>query len=87
MPVPPAHEDELRERLRAAIVERTDDLEKEKIPSEVSATHLADLLALRMPLPHDVLRGLYSELDSETRARKALEEHARRPKFGQSAGE
>ena len=87
VPVPPEREEELRERLRAAIEERADDPEKEKIPSEVSASHLADLLALRMPLPHDVLCGLYSELDSETRARKALEEHARRPKFGQTSGE
>jgi len=84
VPVPPEHEDELRERLREAIVERAEDPEREKIPREVSASHLADLLVLRMPLPPDVVRGLYSEFDSETRARKALEEHARRPKFGQT---
>ena len=83
--VPEEHEGELKQRLIAAILKRTDDLTS--IPPQVSASHLADLLTLRMPLPHDVLCHLYGELDAEARAHLALEEHDRRPKLGRPAEE
>ena len=84
-PVPEPVEAELRSQLIEAILERTDGLTA--IPPEVSASHLADLLTLRMPLPHDILASLYGELDAETRARRALEEHAVRPKSPEQEGE
>ena len=76
-PVPKELEPDLRESLRAAILERTSD-QSTLIP-EVPVSHLTDLLTLRMPLPHDVLNELYAELDVQKRAERALREHVARP--------
>lgn len=79
IPVPRSREEDLRAKLVAAILERTDEVVS--IPPQVSVSHLADLLILRMPLPHQVLNDLYCELDEERRALRALEEHEIRPRL------
>jgi len=79
IPVPVGQEEKLRAKLVAAILERTDEVVS--IPPQVSISHLADLLILRMPLPHQVLNDLYCELDEEKRALRALEEHEVRPRL------
>ena len=76
-PVPTEAEAGLRADLLVALRERTADLPE--IPPQFSVSHLADMLILRMPLPHDVLNGLYCELDAHKRGRLALEQHASRP--------
>ena len=77
-PVPTEMEAGLRTDLLSALKERTTDLPE--IPPQFSVSHLADMLILRMPLPHDVLNGLYCELDAQKRGRLALEQHTSRPK-------
>jgi Lon protease-like protein len=77
--VPREREVELRERLVEAITERADE-KPMRLSPQIPAAHLADLLILRLPLPHGVLNGLYAELDAEKRAEGALAEHARRPR-------
>jgi len=82
--VPVGHEEDLRSSLIAAILERTKEVVS--IPPQVSVSHLADLLTLRMPLPHDVLSDLYAELDEEKRAERALQEHVVRPQLEPDEG-
>lgn len=77
VPIAPEHEPELRRELLAALTARTQDLPE--IPERFTTGHLADLLTLRMPLPHETLNALYGELDAEKRARAVLQEHALRP--------
>ncbi len=79
IPASPEVEPELRSKLSAAILERTKD--QTTFLPQVSISHLADLLALRMPLPPQVLGELYCELDEEKRARRALQEHLIRPQL------
>lgn len=73
VPISAERDADLRERLLGALKERTDELPK--IPAEFSTSHLADMLVLRLPLEHQKLNGLYSELDAEKRALAALSEH------------
>lgn len=79
----PVDELELRARLTLAIQRRTaaahpgQDLPD--IPPDVPIGRLADLLALRVPLPHAVIAELFAELDVAARARRAIEEDRRRP--------
>ncbi len=75
VPIASAREPELRARLLSALSARAADLPA--IPPEFSTSHLADMLALRLPLAHDERNGLYAELDTEKRALSALAEHAR----------
>ena len=84
-PIPPEREGELRAKLIAAILARTDKLTT--IPPQVPTSHLTDLLALRMPLPHDDMNRLYSELDVEKRANSALQLHEVRPDLEDEEGE
>ena len=77
VPVAEERAEAVRAELLAALAARTKDLPE--IPSEFSTGHLADMLALRMPLAHARLNALYMELDAEARARMVLEEHARQP--------
>jgi hypothetical protein len=77
VPIASPREKRLREQLLAALAQRTKDLPA--IPAEFSTTHLADMLILRMALPHETLNELYSQLDAEKRARAALAEHRHRP--------
>ncbi|HED64467.1 MAG TPA: hypothetical protein ENJ09_02820 [Planctomycetes bacterium] len=65
----------LRQELHKAILERTN--EPIALLPQIPLSHLADLLALRMELPHAVRNELFSELDLERRARRALEEHGK----------
>lgn len=69
--------EDLTDELRAAIRERLG--EEVELPEQVPVVHLADLLLLRMPLPHDVLQEIYQEPDVTKRSRRALEEHGIRP--------
>lgn len=87
IPIDPEKEPELRKRLQEAILERTD--ETNFLP-QVSVSHLADLLTLRLPrdeVPHSVKNQIFCELDEEKRARLALAEHAIRPKAGEEEEE
>ena len=77
LPIAAEREAELRARLLDALAKRTDELPK--IPPDFSTAHLADMLVLRLPLEHQELNGLYSELDTEKRALAALAEHEHRP--------
>ena len=76
-------EDELRERLATAVKRPTEKAMPGQplppIPDNVPIGRLADLLALRMPLPFDDVQRLYGELDVAARARFALELDATRP--------
>ena len=67
----------LRLRLLAALKQRTPDLPE--IPAGFSLSHLADMLLLRIPLPHAELNAHYAELDVERRALALLEEHDTAP--------
>lgn len=75
--VPREREGGLRTALSAAIAERVENVDPahESLP----LSRLVDLLTLRLPIPHEVMNRLYSELDLEKRARLALEEHRQRP--------
>ncbi len=78
VPIAEEHEPALRAELLAALTLRTKDLPE--IPAEFSTAHLADMLVLRLPLAHVSLNVLFSELDTEQRARTALAEHERLPR-------
>ena len=78
IPVPREREQALRKELMAAIRERTQP--EVTIPAKVPTSSLADLLMLRMPLSDRARTALYSELDTEKRARVALAHHAVLPK-------
>ena len=75
--IPREREAPLRTKLVEAILARTEKLTA--IPPQVPTSHLADLLTLRMPLPHEDMNRLYCELDVEKRALSALELHLVRP--------
>jgi Lon protease-like protein len=77
--IPRERENELRARLIDAILERTTQLTS--IPPQIPTSHLADLLTLRMPLPHPVMNQLYCEFDVEKRGVLALEQHAVRERI------
>jgi hypothetical protein len=49
------------------------------IPPDVPIGRLADLLSLRMPLPHSSLTAIFNELDVTKRARLVLDEDKLRP--------
>jgi uncharacterized protein len=51
------------------------------IPADVPIGRLADLLALRMPLPHGEVSKLFSELDVGVRSGLALDQDKLRPLF------
>lgn len=68
----------LRPRLVEAILERSDDLLN--LPDNVPLANLADLLTLRLSLPHEPLQHIFQETDVVTRCERVLEEHDRRPK-------
>jgi len=79
----PGDELELRTRMTLAIQRRTAAAHPGQplppIPEDVPLGRLADLLALRMPLPHAALVDLFGELDVAARARRALDEDDVRP--------
>jgi Lon protease-like protein len=71
--VPPEHEKVLHDELLGALTARRGG--KQDIPPLLAPAQLTDLLVLHMPLPHAIKQELFSELDVERRARRALEEH------------
>jgi len=77
VPIDARLEPELRAQLVHALTERTENLPP--IPDELSTSHLADMLTMRLPLEHERLNSLYSELDAEKRALEVLAEHSHRP--------
>lgn len=79
-PIAPAREAELRARLLGALEARLG--EGQKVPPEFTSAHLADMLALRLPLEHARRNALYLELDTEKRALAALAEHERCARAG-----
>jgi Lon protease-like protein len=83
IPVPPDEEVALRRELMEAILSRTPEKLSQPVqmPPKIPLSHLADLLALRMPLPSDVVAQLYGELDVGARIRATLAEHAVRPEL------
>jgi len=68
----------LRPRLVEAILERSDDLLN--LPDNVPLANLADLLTLRLSLPHEPMQRIFQEHDVVSRCELVLEEHDRRPK-------
>jgi Lon protease-like protein len=67
----------VRERLVAALRERCGgDVE---LPCDMPLGQLADLLLLRLGLPHERMQELFACVTIAERAREALVEHARRP--------
>ncbi len=72
-----AEANRMRADLIEAIHERLGD--QVALPDEVPLVHLADLLLVRMPLPHSAIQEIYSEPDVTRRVKLALEEHAKRP--------
>ncbi len=76
-PVEEPREQDLRSRVLGAIRERAG--EPQNLREDVPLAHLADLLTLRLPLPHGVTCRLFGELDLERRIEAVLVEHGRRP--------
>ena len=79
VPLRKREEAELRAPLLAALRERMKDLPERS--EGFTTSYLVDMLLLRMPLPHELMNELYSELDPARRARAALAQHAQRPKL------
>lgn len=77
VPVRDEAEEGLRERLQAAVLERANELLN--LPEDIPIGHLTDLLLLKMQLPPQDMREMYGTLEVARRARRALEEHVRRP--------
>lgn len=77
VPVPAARAAELRARLRTALAARAPELTAAQ--ADVSLSHLADLLLMRIPLPHTELHAYYAELDVEQRILGLLDEHETAP--------
>lgn len=71
-----AESDDLRVDLMDAIRVRSGQLLD--LPADVPIGFLADLLILRLQLPHALLQELYADPDPASRARRALDEHGRR---------
>lgn len=68
----------LRPRLVEAILDRSEDLLN--LPDNVPLANLADLLTLRLSLPHEPMQRIFQEDDVVSRCELVLEEHDRRPK-------
>ncbi len=68
----------LRPRLVDAILERSEEMLN--LPDNVPLANLADLLTLRLSLPHEPMQRIFQESDVVTRCERVLEEHDRRPK-------
>ena len=71
-----AESEDLRSALVDAVRARSGQLLD--LPDDVPVGFLADLLVLRLQLPHALLQELYADPDPGSRARRALDEHARR---------
>lgn len=77
IPVAAEHAADLRARLLAALARRAPEL---ATPADgFSLSHLADMLLLRIPMPHEELQAYFAELDVERRALGLLEEHETSP--------
>ena len=74
-----ALEESLRAQLLEAIEQRGGD--SERIPSNVSVSHLSDLLILRMPVEPPIVQQLFAELDVEQRAMASLKLHDQLPEL------
>ncbi|MFT5080645.1 MAG: Lon protease-like protein [Planctomycetota bacterium] len=76
-------EPNLRRQLTRAIQVRTSKAMPGQaipaIPADVPIGRLADLLSLRMPLPHSSLTEIFNEIDVTARAHMVLEEDKLRP--------
>jgi Lon protease-like protein len=77
--VPATREDEcrLRPELVKAVLARTPKLRG--LPLDMPLAHLADFLLMRLELPQGAMQEAFARLSIADRARRALEEHARRP--------
>jgi len=80
VPVAPERAPELGTRLRAALAQRAPD--SPSPTATASLSHLADLLLMRIPLPHAELHAHYAELDLEQRITDLLLEHESAPPPG-----
>ena len=80
LPVAPERADALRKRLCAALAQRAPGLPPPS--ASASLSHLADLLLMRIPLPHSELHAHFAELDLERRIADLLEEHETAPPPG-----
>jgi Lon protease-like protein len=77
IPVLPALEPDLRERVQAALKLRCPDFPK--LPPDLPLTHLVDLLTQKIQMPSAVMQELFCEPDLARRAERVLAEHACRP--------
>lgn len=78
VPVAPERAPALRARLCAALAQRG----LAAPAASASLSQLADLLLMRIPLPHAELHAHYAELDLEQRITDLLEEHETAPPPG-----
>jgi ATP-dependent Lon protease len=67
----------LRKRLESAVLARCTDLLN--LPGDMPLGQLTDFLLVRLQLPQSPMQDLYSCMQVEDRARRALAEHERRP--------
>jgi ATP-dependent Lon protease len=72
-----ACESRLRARLEKAVLARCTDLSN--LPGDMPLGQLTDFLLVRLQLPQSPMQELYSCMQVEDRARRALAEHERRP--------
>lgn len=75
----------LRSQLSQAVLARCTDLRN--LPDDMPLGQLADFLLVRLQLPQTPMQEIYSCMNVEDRARRALAEHERRPLPSKDGGE
>lgn len=85
IPIPPEREAGYRRELAQAVLSRSEQFLN--LPEDLPVAALADLLSLRLPLPHSRRQRLFAEHDIESRIHELLAEHRRRPPDGGGRGQ
>jgi uncharacterized protein len=84
-PVPEEREAQYRRELTQAVLARSEQFLN--LPDNIPVSSLADLLSLRLCLPHGRRQRLFAESDVESRILELLAEHRRRPPDQRPSGE
>jgi hypothetical protein len=78
----PEREAHYRRELCQAVLSRSEQFLN--LPEDLPVAALADLLSLRLSLPHGRRQRLFAERDIESRVNELLAEHRRRPPDGKT---
>ena len=82
IPMHPEREAHYRRELCQAVLSRSEQFLN--LPEDLPVAALADLLSLRLSLPHGRRQRLFAERDIESRVNELLAEHRRRPPDGKT---